>query len=920
MKKTLLLCILLVLLTLGLASCTGTPDTATGTGTGTPATSAATTTTHVHTEVIDAAVPATCTTPGLTEGSHCSACGEIIKPQATLLATGHTPVTDLGKAPTCTEEGLSDGSHCGVCREVLVASAPLNPLGHSPVPDGAVAPTCTQTGLTAGSHCFVCHITLVAQEAIPATGHTPVTDPAKAPSCESVGLTAGEHCSVCHAVLTAQEGIPALGHTPVTDAAVAPTCTKPGRTEGSHCSVCSTVLVAQTVLDALSHTQVTDDAVAPTCTQTGLTKGVHCFVCNETLVEQTVIPALGHTPVTEGAVAPTCTAPGNSGSSHCSVCREILSTPQALPATGHTAVTDAATAPTCTQPGLTEGSHCSVCKAVLVTQTTLPSTGHTPVADGAVTPTCTEAGLSAGSHCSVCEAVLVEQTVLPALGHHFSTAWTVDVIPTADVPGSKSHHCTRCDEKTDITPIPFGQYFPASLYSGTPDDSWYTGSATEYTLSSADQLMGFFHLRAEGTDFAGITVKLACDVVFNEGGAAEIAALSSPHHCPVYGSGSLFKGIFDGGDHTVSGVYQKANSAGVIGLFGAMGDNAVIKNLILQSVCFSGPTADKNTYGIIASQINGKNVLFSGIHVTDALLTKDTGDMSKIGGLVGRLFAADCSLTVENCSTAGVIDFADCNEIGGLVGSVDNATATLTIRNSSSTMTITGGDYIGGLVGNNKGTADIDASSFSGTITATGIHRAALVGSDATTDPVDPPVTDPVDPPVTDPVDPPVTDPVDPPVTDPVDPPVTDPVTTVPQENTPYLLKATINAGDVYLNGAVASKLFTAVDNTSQAMTMMVEKVENSTKNEYYIYFTDGTTTIYLAWTSSGGTSACAVSDTKTDNCIWIVDADKKAIYSESLNRFIGIKVASTELEMRTYSMTNINGKEYTAAWFEPVA
>ena len=45
--------------------------------------------THQHTIVIDEAVAATCTSTGLTEGSHCSECNEIIVMQETVPATGH---------------------------------------------------------------------------------------------------------------------------------------------------------------------------------------------------------------------------------------------------------------------------------------------------------------------------------------------------------------------------------------------------------------------------------------------------------------------------------------------------------------------------------------------------------------------------------------------------------------------------------------------------------------------------------------------------------------------------------------------------------------------------------------------------------------------------------------------------------------
>lgn len=39
-------------------------------------------------------------------------------------------------------------------------------------------------------------------------------------------------------------------------------------------------------------------------------------------------------------------------------------------------------------------------------------------------------------------------------GHDYSTDWTVDKEPTCGEVGSKSHHCTRCAEKLDITEIP----------------------------------------------------------------------------------------------------------------------------------------------------------------------------------------------------------------------------------------------------------------------------------------------------------------------------------------------------------------------------------------------------------------------------------------------------------------------------------
>ncbi len=155
---------------------------------------------------------ATCTETGLTEGSKCSVCGEILKAQEEIPALGHKPEAIPGTDATCTETGLTEGSKCSVCGEIITAQTVMDALEHKPEAIPGKDATCTETGLTEGSKCSVCGEILKAQEEIPALGHKPEAIPGKDATCTEKGLTEGSKCSVCGEILTAQEETPIAEH------------------------------------------------------------------------------------------------------------------------------------------------------------------------------------------------------------------------------------------------------------------------------------------------------------------------------------------------------------------------------------------------------------------------------------------------------------------------------------------------------------------------------------------------------------------------------------------------------------------------------------------------------------------------------------------------------------------------------------
>ena len=138
-----------------------------------------------HTMTKTDAKEPTCTEEGNNEYYTCSVCGKVFKDEAgtqlttvadeTLKKKAHTPVVDAAVEATCQKTGLTEGSHCSVCNEVLVAQKVVDKIPHTVVVDAAVEPTYSSTGLTEGKHCSVCNEVIEKQTVIPAKSESNVT-------------------------------------------------------------------------------------------------------------------------------------------------------------------------------------------------------------------------------------------------------------------------------------------------------------------------------------------------------------------------------------------------------------------------------------------------------------------------------------------------------------------------------------------------------------------------------------------------------------------------------------------------------------------------------------------------------------------------------------------------------------------------
>jgi len=223
-----------------------------------------------------------------------------------------------------------------------------------------------------------------------------------------------------------------------------------------------------------------------------------------------------------------------------------------------------------------------------------------------------------------------------------------------------------------------------SVWNGDTDVTWLTSApgASEYTLTTAEQLAGFAKIINENLfDLSQKTIKLGANIKLNE--------TSSQYNVwvPIGTGTQQFKGVFDGNNHTISGVYIDATSD-YKGLFYEIPATATIKNLEITDSYIKG----KGYVGVLAGRNRGKieNCKTAGsVH----------GTYYYVGGLIGR----NNGIIINSHATVNVI--GDYHSVGGFAG--DNYG---TIKNSSATGDVTSSEALdattGGLVGANYNLID----------------------------------------------------------------------------------------------------------------------------------------------------------------------------------------------------------------------
>ena len=246
---------------------------------------------------------------------------------------------------------------------------------------------------------------------------------------------------------------------------------------------------------------------------------------------------------------------------------------------------------------------------------------------------------------------------------------------------------------------------PASNQCDKPGTTSTTETCTGYELTA-------------NLDFDTGTTGDRTDDTYHNGGAGWL---------PIAGARNInanegFQATFEGNNNTISNLFINRDYARDdiwagyrMGLFGAVGDTAVIRNLNLTSVNVTGDEEVGGLAGIslgaidtvsVTGNVSGATIDVGGLvgHLLRGSLIDSTfnGTVSGTAPHMGGLVGANTGATIRNSEAAGTVSALGVysGHVGGLAGS-----NTGTIAASSSTSTVEANDayWVGGLVGTNGG-------------------------------------------------------------------------------------------------------------------------------------------------------------------------------------------------------------------------
>ena len=293
---------------------------------------------------------------------------------------------------------------------------------------------------------------------------------------------------------------------------------------------------------------------------------------------------------------------------------------------------------------------------------------------------------------------------------------------TAKAEETESHNynaqgfCTECDA-----------YQPATLTTDKYDIDGDDTKDNVYEISNAGCLYWFSDKVLNDNDtYGNVNAVLTDDIVVNENVLKSDGTLNEGTYrdwIPIgtfyYGENHVpfaapYSGIFDGQDHTISGLYFNKGDDRSIGLFGCI-DSGKIYNVSILDSYFSGATD--------IAGICGKSHLGTIVNCHNAGTIDGTIANSHlgIGGICGSTYRG----TITDCDNTGVVN-GD-TYVGGICGD-----STSPITRCYNTGNVSGNYRVAGICGNSGAggyVSNITNCSNSGDIRGSGTYIGGICGA-----------------------------------------------------------------------------------------------------------------------------------------------------------------------------------------------
>ena len=301
-----------------------------------------------------------------------------------------------------------------------------------------------------------------------------------------------------------------------------------------------------------------------------------------------------------------------------------------------------------------------------------------------------------------------------------SNTYTAIVAPQSMAAGTTFITCTFTNGKTFVYKMKNatdwqagGEYTDTVSLAAAKDLGYTIESDGTYTVTSADGLMNVAELVNGGKSDINITLDTDID-------------LTGKDWTPIgTGYDNSYKGTFDGGGHTITGLTFTTNDK-YAGLFGWLNKAGTVKNVVMEGVQITSNQIYGGSIGGVAGYSWGT--------IENCSVSGSVSGTVYVGGVVGAQIDGSITGCSSSATVKGMVD------VGGVAGQT-NSSATLTACYATGNViieidpvkNISGG----GLVGSNGGNGVL-ACYATGNVTSTGsstgnVHIFGLLGDNYTT-------------------------------------------------------------------------------------------------------------------------------------------------------------------------------------------